>query len=86
MKMTVKGQVTIPRPIRSKLGLHPGDDVTFVDRGDEVVVCKQRRETPEERVARVDAWIERVRGSVKTGLTTEEILDITRGPERREGR
>ena len=86
MKMTIKGQVTIPQPIRSKLDLQPGDNVAFIDRGDEVVVCKQRRETPEERVARVDAWIARVRGTADSGLTTDEILDMTRGPERREGR
>ena len=28
-RMTVKGQVTIPKPIRERLGLHPGDAVEF---------------------------------------------------------
>ncbi len=28
-RMTIKGQVTIPKPIRERLGLHPGDAVEF---------------------------------------------------------
>ncbi|MFH1567648.1 MAG: AbrB/MazE/SpoVT family DNA-binding domain-containing protein [Gemmatimonadota bacterium] len=29
--ITVKGQVTIPKPIRTRLGLRPGDQVEFVE-------------------------------------------------------
>lgn len=36
--MTRKGQVTIPKEIRDKLGLTEGDRVFFVPRGDEIVL------------------------------------------------
>ena len=86
MRITVKGQVTIPRPIRDKLNLSPGDSVSFIERGDDVLVRKDRPETRDERVARVNAWIGRVRGTADAGWTTEEILDMTRGDDRNPGR
>jgi AbrB family looped-hinge helix DNA binding protein len=81
--MTVKGQVTIPRGIREKLRLSPGDDVSFVERDGEVLVRKESHQTPDEREARIAAWIAKVRGTADSGWTTDEILDMTRGPERR---
>lgn len=36
--ITRKGQVTIPKAIRDKLGIEEGDSVFFVQRGDEVVL------------------------------------------------
>lgn len=36
--ITQKGQVTIPAPIRKKLGLKTGQKVAFTDRGKEVVI------------------------------------------------
>jgi AbrB family looped-hinge helix DNA binding protein len=85
MRITVKGQVTIPRPIRDKLDLSPGDSVSFIERGDDVLVRKDRPETRAERLAKIDAWIERVRGTADAGWTTDEILDMTRGADRRPG-
>ncbi|MGI8795840.1 MAG: AbrB/MazE/SpoVT family DNA-binding domain-containing protein [Acidimicrobiia bacterium] len=31
-----KGQVVIPKAIRDRLGIHPGDEVVFIEDGDEV--------------------------------------------------
>lgn len=39
--VTAKGQVTIPAELRRKLGLRPGDQVTFVSEGDRVVLLRQ---------------------------------------------
>ncbi len=36
--ITRKGQVTIPKALRDKLGIEEGDSVFFVQRGDEVVL------------------------------------------------
>ena len=36
-KITSKGQITIPKVVRDSLGVHPGDRVHFVIRGDGVV-------------------------------------------------
>lgn len=47
-KVTAKGQVTIPKEVREKLGIHPGDDVEFKER-DGVVVLKKATDNPFER-------------------------------------
>lgn len=40
--MTSKGQLTIPKRVRERLGLHAGDRVEFVEReGGEVVLTKR---------------------------------------------
>ena len=82
MRLTTKGQVTIPQEIREKLGLHPGTEVEF-----EIVdgtVRIRRAEGQEERRRRVRAWIQRARGSArntKVRLTTDEIMALTRGED-----
>lgn len=37
-RITSQGQVSIPAPIRRKLGLTPGSTVEWCERGDEVIV------------------------------------------------
>ncbi len=39
-KITAKGQTTIPKAIRDRLGLHEGDRVSFEVEGDHLVVRK----------------------------------------------
>jgi AbrB family looped-hinge helix DNA binding protein len=41
-KVGPKGQVVIPKPMRDRLGLGPGDEVVFVLDGDEVRVRRAR--------------------------------------------
>jgi antitoxin PrlF len=36
--VTSKGQITIPKPIRDRLGLESGTEVTFVLRGEELTL------------------------------------------------
>lgn len=74
MKITVKGQVTIPQEIRERHGLLPGTEVQFVDDGKEVRLVKA--EGPRRRG---DALVERMRGRADTRLTTDEIMALTRG-------
>jgi antitoxin PrlF len=76
MKVTAEGQVTIPSDIQTKYGIGPMTEVEFVDTGAEVVLRKA--EPPKESFAE---FLERVRGSANSGLTTDEIMDMTRGEE-----
>lgn len=71
MQVTVKGQVTIPRNIREKLGIHPGSKVEFVEneRGEIVLQPKEMKASR----------FSQVRGSANTGLSTKEIMKMTRG-------
>ena len=47
MRVTEKGQVTIPKPIRDKLGIGPGSEVDFVVDGDELLL--ERRPVADAR-------------------------------------
>ena len=38
MRVTTKGQVTIPKEIRTHLGIGPGSEVDFVISGDDVTL------------------------------------------------
>lgn len=81
VNMTSKGQVLIPKPIRERLGLVPGEAVVvgINDRGEAVVRPKVREETKEERRARIRAAIDRVAGTHDFGFaTTDEYMDFVR--------
>ena len=73
-KITTKGQVTIPRRLRDFLGLKPGSEVDFELAEDGRVFLKTRNQAPESRFARL-------RGSAKLGMTTDEIMALTRGED-----
>ncbi len=76
MRVTVKGQVTIPRDIREVSGMLPGTGVEFIRRDGEVIV-RPRKSRKEHMVA----VIERSRGTATAGMTTDEIMRITRGED-----
>jgi AbrB family looped-hinge helix DNA binding protein len=38
MRITSKGQVTIPKHIREKLGVRPGDEVGFREEGQDIII------------------------------------------------
>jgi AbrB family looped-hinge helix DNA binding protein len=71
-KLTSKGQVTIPKRLRAYLGIEPGADVRFELTEDGRVCLKTDRPIPANRFARL-------RGSAKEGLTTDELMALTRG-------
>lgn len=75
MRITTKGQVTIPLAIRQRAGLVPHTDVEFSIRGDAVILrrSKTQSRSPGPRV------IARMRGTATTRLTTDEIMALTRG-------
>jgi AbrB family looped-hinge helix DNA binding protein len=75
MRITTKGQVTIPQWVREQLGLLPNCEVEFDIVGDSVRVRKARTSRH-----RGDAIVERLRGSAgRGGMTTDEIMALTRG-------
>lgn len=73
MRLTSKGQVTIPLAVRERLGLAAGTEVEFEVVGDAVRVRKAARQT------RGRAIVDRLRGAATTKLTTADILRHTRG-------
>ena len=73
MKVTTKGQVTIPARIRDYLGIAPHADVDFRITGGAVVLLKH--EDPPEGRNRFSA----LRGVLKGTRTTQAWMQATRG-------
>jgi antitoxin PrlF len=72
--VTRKGQVTIPKPIRDRLGIKPGSKLDFEIAEDGRAFLRKlgKGRIPPSR-------FERMRGTATSGLTTEEIMALTRG-------
>jgi AbrB family looped-hinge helix DNA binding protein len=77
MKITTKGQVTIPVEIREKLGLLPNSEVEFEVIGQAVRIRKIQR--AREAGRRGKSIVQRLRGRGSVRMTTDEILALTRG-------
>jgi AbrB family looped-hinge helix DNA binding protein len=76
MRVTDKGQVTIPKALRDKFGIGPGAEIEFI--ADETGIIIKRISEPRPDVR---ALVERAWGSADTGLSTDEIMALTRGDE-----
>ena len=74
MRVTSKGQVTIPAEVREEFGFLPDTEVDFVVERGEVKLVKAR--TSDRR--RGSRLVQRLRGSASTGMSTDEILALTR--------
>lgn len=74
MKITTKGQVTIPQHIREELGLLPNTDVEWELRDGEAVLQKASGGHRRGR-----ALVEHMRGRGTVRMSTDEIMALTRG-------
>lgn len=77
MRVTSKGQVTIPSEIREKFGLLPDTEVEFIVDGDAV---KIERRPDGRRAGRGAKIVRRLRGTGSVRMSTDEIMALTRKP------
>jgi AbrB family looped-hinge helix DNA binding protein len=76
-QITVKGQVTIPKKVRDYLGVGPGSGVEFdVDSAGQVLL---RKAGPPAKRALARSRFAALRGTRKTGMGTDEIMNLLRG-------
>ena len=75
MRITSKGQVTIPQDIRERLGLLPHTEVVFEIDGTAVRIRKVRR----REAGRGRRLVDRMRGRAGVRMSTDEIMALTRG-------
>lgn len=75
MRITSKGQVTIPIEIREKAGLLPNTEVEFELEGKAVRI---RRAKAPRREGRGAAAIRRLHGRATVRMSTDEIMSLTR--------
>jgi AbrB family looped-hinge helix DNA binding protein len=73
MRITTKGQVTIPLEVRERLGLLPHTEVEFTIRGNTAVLTKAGGGTRRGR-----ALVQHMRGRGGVAMTTDQILALTR--------
>lgn len=74
-KVTRKGQVTIPKPVRDLLDIRPGMEVSFRRSADgSVIFDRADHAAPKSRLAAL-------KGHAGKGPSTDEILTLTRGEE-----
>jgi antitoxin PrlF len=79
MRITEKGQVTIPQHIRESAGLMPGTDVEFVEEGGRVVVRKITGKS--KKPTRGEEIVAKLWGSATLNdMTSDEIFEMMRGP------
>ena len=75
MRITTKGQVTIPQDVRRRAGLAPHMEVEFSIENGEVVLRKASMQKDRGQLA-----VEHLRRArTRTSLSTDEILALTRG-------
>ncbi len=76
MRLTSKGQVTIPLSIRERLGLQPWTEVEFELEGDAVRIRKKTGAT-----TRGERLLEAMRRAPRPrrGMTTDQLMALTRG-------
>ena len=67
-----KGQITIPKQLRTRLGLRKGEVLEVNERKGKLVLMKQ---------ASHDAF-DKYFGVLNLGASTDEVMNILRGPER----
>jgi AbrB family looped-hinge helix DNA binding protein len=72
MRVTTKGQITIPLEIRNKLNITPATEVDFIeDENGRVYIVK--KETPQ-----TNGRFSKLRGVATVKMSTEEIMALTR--------
>jgi len=79
MRITSKGQVTIPQAIREGTGLLPNTDVEFVVENDSVRIVKASSGKRPSRGARAIRELSRNGRGIQ--MTTDDILALTRSEE-----
>lgn len=78
MRVTEKGQVTIPKDIREKLGITPGSEVEFVVADEGVMLVKNG--DSKDSFKDFDDWARSIEGTFDTkGMTADEYVDWLRG-------
>ncbi len=69
-KVSEKGQITVPKQLRERLGIRPGDELEVVDEGGRLVLSKATDEDP----------VAAVYGILGIDLDTDAIIEEMRGP------
>lgn len=70
-RVTSKGQITIPKKVREKMGIHTGEDLSFEEKNGVFYMKKSLEKSP------FDKWVGRLKA--KKGGKTDAIITELRG-------
>lgn len=73
MRVTTKGQVTIPRNVRETLGITAETEVDFIEDGGKFYIAKTSK-------PQTTAKFKKLRGIATANMSTDEIMSLTREP------
>jgi AbrB family looped-hinge helix DNA binding protein len=71
MRITTKGQITIPQHIREKLGITPNTEIDFLEKEGQIYLVKVDTNAKPSK-------FRRLRGIATVKMTTDEIMSLTR--------
>ena len=82
MRVSTKGQVTIPKAVRDRAGIRAGSEVTFDVDGD-VVTLRRVASRKRPGKSRGEKIVEALAGSrtANRDLSTDEIMQLLRGDD-----
>ncbi len=70
-KLTSKGQITIPKKVRDKLGIEVGDGVGFDEKDGVFYIKKSMKKSP------FDKWVGKLKG--RQSRKTDDVIRDIRG-------
>ena len=73
MRVTTKGQVTIPQEIREKLNITPSVEIDFIEEKGRIYLVKRKSQVKNTHK------FSHLRGIATVKMTTDEIMALTRG-------
>ncbi|MGO8699737.1 MAG: AbrB/MazE/SpoVT family DNA-binding domain-containing protein [Limisphaerales bacterium] len=73
-RLTVKGQITVPKQLRDAFGWKPHTELQFLRLADGVKLV-----LPKQGTSRGKRIVERLRGAGNRTWTTDQIMALTRG-------
>jgi bifunctional DNA-binding transcriptional regulator/antitoxin component of YhaV-PrlF toxin-antitoxin module len=76
IQINAQGQVTLPEATRQKHGWDADTRLEVIEEGGKVIL--QKAEASESEFKQ---WLRSVAGSANAGLTTDEIMEMTRGED-----
>lgn len=79
MRVTSKGQVTIPVELREKFGIFPDSEVEFGYSGNKITI--QKAKPKKGKMSRGERIVANAvgKGTVNLDLSTDQIMALTRG-------
>lgn len=70
MQISERGQVTIPKELRAKLGFLPHTEVEFIQQDNQLILVRKRSSKAKA--------IRTLRGRKKLDMTTDELMSLLR--------